>query len=278
VILARAIGDLWHRVEMRVCTLGLLLTAALTSSACFQMTTVLKVNGDGSGTIEHRMLYTTAALTQLRNFAALGGKRGPGDDPLSEQQARDLVTSIGPGVTYVSSTPVQSPIGQGRDAVYAFTDVSQLRISTQPAAPGGISVKAGGMSSQGETITFSIARQADGNATLRINVPEPNFVEALGSPAAANQLAMVKTLLAGAKVLLAVEPNGPVVRTSSPWVEGQRVTLLEVDLDKVLGDETLVPRLQAAKTPDEAKGIIKTAPGLKINLDREITVEFTPAK
>jgi hypothetical protein len=242
------------------------------------MTTVLKVNGDGSGTIEHRMLYTTAALTQLRNFSALGGKRGPGDDPLSEQQARDLVTSIGPGVTYVSSAPVQSPIGQGRDAVYAFTDVSQLRISTQPAAPGGISVKAGGMSSQGETITFSIAHQADGNATLHINVPEPNFVDALGSPAAANQLGMVKTLLAGAKVLLAVEPNGPVVKTSSPWVEGQRVTLLEIDLDKVLGDDTLVPRLQAAKTSDEAKTIIKTAPGLKINLDREITVEFTPAK
>jgi hypothetical protein len=278
VILARAVGDLWHGVEMRVSTLVILLTAALASSACFQMTTVLKVNGDGSGTIEHRMLYTTAALAQLRNFAALGGKRGPGDDPLSEQQARDLVTSIGPGVTYVSSSPVQSPIGQGRDAVYAFTDVSRLRISTQPAAPGGISVKAGGMSSQGETITFSIARQADGVATLHINVPEPNFVEALGSPAAANQLAMVKTLLAGAKVLLAVEPNGTVLRTSSPWVEGQRVTLLEVDLDRVLGDETLVPRLQAAKTPDEAKAVIKTAPGLKINLDREITVEFTPAK
>ncbi len=89
---------------------------------------------------------------------------------------------------------------------------------------------------------------------------------------------MVKTLLAGAKVMLAVEPNGAVVRTSSPWVEGQRVTLLEVDLDKVLGDETLVPRLQAAKTPTRPRRIIKTAPGLKINLDREITVEFTPAK
>ena len=44
----------------------------------------------------------------------------------------------------------------------------------------------------------------------------------------------------------------------------------------MLKDETLLPRLQAAATPDEAKAIIKGAPGLKINLDRAITIEFTP--
>jgi hypothetical protein len=263
---------------MRSTKLLALLAAALWSSACFQMTTVLKVNADGSGTIEHRMLYTTAALAQLRQFAALGGSRGPSNDPLSEQQARDLVTSIGPGVTYVTSRPVRSPIGEGRDATYAFTDVSQLRISTQPAAPAGISLRAQGLSTDGQTITFSIVHQPDGNAVLHINVPEPNFLDALGTPAAAGQIGMIKTLLAGAKVLLVVEPGGPVVRTSSPWVEGQRVTLLEIDLDRLLGDETLVPRIQAAKTPEEAKAIVKSAAGLKINLDRDITIEFTPAK
>ena len=56
------------------------------------------------------------------------------------------------------------------------------------------------------------------------------------------------------------------------------MTLLEVDLDEILKDETLIPRLQAAKTQDEAKDIVKKAAGLKINLDRDITVEFTPAK
>jgi hypothetical protein len=77
-------------------------------------------------------------------------------------------------------------------------------------------------------------------------------------------------------VLLSVEPAGTVVRSSSPYVEGPRVTLLEVDLDEVLKDETLLPRLQAATTPDEAKAVIKGATGLKINLDRTITIEFTP--
>ena len=96
--------------------------------------------------------------------------------------------------------------------------------------------------------------------------------------AVALQIGMIKTMLAGARMLLVAEPNGTVARTSSPYVDGRRVTLLEVDLDEVLKDETLLPRLQAAKTQDEAKAIVKAAQGLKINLDRDITIEFTPAK
>ena len=189
-----------------------------------------------------------------------------------------MTASIGPGVTYVSSEPITSPAGQGRVTTYAFTDVSQLRISTQPAAPGGMSIRTPTFSTEAETITFSLAREPGGNAVLQINVPEPNFLDALGSPNATAQLGMIKTLLAGARVLLAVEPAGTVVRSSSPYVEGPRVTLLEVDLDEVLKDETLLPRLQAAATPDEAKAVIKGAAGLKINLDRAITIEFTPKK
>jgi hypothetical protein len=254
------------------------LLAALASSACFQMTTVLKVNADGSGTIEHRMVYSNAGLAQLRQFTALGGGRAQSVDPTSEQQARELVSSIGPGVTYVSSTPVTTANGRGREAVYAFTDVTQLRISTQPAAPAGITARAQGFRTEGGSVTFSLTHEAGGNAVLHIVVPEPDFLNALGSPQAASQIAMVQQLLAGAKILLAAEPSGPIVKTSSPYVDGQRVTLLEIDLDAVLKDQTLIPRLQAAKTQDEAKAVIKSATGLKINLDHDITIEFTPAK
>jgi len=263
---------------MRSFRLSGVLAIGLLSGGCFQMTTLMKVNGDGSGTIEHRMVYTTAALAQLRQFAALGGGRGQGVDPLSEQQARSMTASIGPGVTYVTSTPISSPLGQGREAIYAFTDVSQLRISTQPAAPGGLTVRTQAFSTTAETITFSLTHEPGGNAVLHIHVPEPNFLGALASPGAASQIGMIKTMLAGAQLLLVAEPSGTLVKTSSPYVDGSRVTLLEVDLDQVLRDETLLPRLQAAKTQDEAKAIVKNAGGLKINLDRDITIEFTPAR
>ncbi len=266
---------------MRALRFAVVVAAALASGACFQMTTVLRVNGDGSGTITHRMVYSTQAITQLRQFAAFAGRGGASTaafDPLSEQQARDMAASIGPGVTYVSSAPVDEPNGQGRETTYAFTDVSTLRISTQPAAPGGLGIGPAQAAGTSESITFSMTQEPNGNAVLHIFVPEPNFLDALGSPAAAQQIGMVKTMLAGAKVLLMAEPAGTVVHTSSPYVDGARVTLLEVDLDEVLKDDTLLPRLQAARTADEARAIVQGASGLKINFDRDITIEFTPAK
>ena len=248
---------------------------AFACAGCFQMTTVLKVKGDGSGTIDHRMVYSTRALAQMRS---LGGGGGEPVDPSSEAQARTLAAAIGPGVSYVTSTPIGMPAGQGRDATYAFTDVAQLRVSTQPAAPPGLSINTPALKTDGETVTFSLTQNPNGNAVLHIHVPEPNFLDALGSKGAASQIPMIKTLLGGAHVLLAVEPDGALVRTSSPFVDGARVTLLEVDLDEVLKDETLIARLKAATTQDEAKAAVRAAAGVKINLDREITVEFTPAK
>jgi hypothetical protein len=265
---------------MRHLRLAVLLTGTLGCAGCFNMTTILKVDGDGRGTIEHSMLLTTQAVAQLRQLAMLGGRGGGGGqtfDPLSEKQAREMASVIGPGVTFVSSAPITTAAGQGRESIYAFTDVNQLKISTQPPAPGGINVRANGLSTEGETITFSLTHETNGNAVLHINVPEPNWFDTLGSGAASGQINMIKSVLAGAHILLAVEPPGTLVRSSSPYVDGQRVTLLEVDLDRVLKDETLIARLQAASTPDALKAIVKDAPGLKINFDREITVEFTPS-
>ena len=238
------------------------------------MTTVLKVGGDGAGTIEHTMVFTPGAIAQLRQFAAFTG-RGQGQpfDPLSEQQARDMASVIGESVTYVSSKPVNTPFGQGRESTYAFAYVNHLKISTQPATPPGAPAIGAA-----ETVTFSLTHEASGTATLHIRVPEPNWLGTIGTLNANGQLGMIKTVLAGARVLLAVEPGGPLVKTSSPYADAQRVTLLGVDLDEILKDETLVPRLSAAKTQEEVMEIMRHAAGLKINLDREITVEFAPVK
>jgi hypothetical protein len=266
-----------HLLLMRRLAQFLPVLGAFACAGCFQMTTVLKVKADGSGTLDHRMVYSTRALAQMRSLGGLGGG-AQSVDPSSEAQARTLATAIGPGVSYVNSTPISTPTGQGREATYAFSDVTQLRISTQPAAPAGVSINTQGFKTDGETVTFSLTHDPGGSTILHIHVPEPNFLDALGSKGAASQIPMIKTLLGGAHVLLAVEPEGTLVRTSSPFVEGPRVTLLEVDLDEVLKDEALIERLKAATTQDEAKAAVRAAAGVKINLDREITVEFTPPK
>jgi hypothetical protein len=85
---------------------------------------------------------------------------------------------------------------------------------------------------------------------------------------------MLRPMLAGAHITIAIEPAGRLVHTSSPYADGQRVTLADVNVDSLLNDATLIARLQAARTPDEMKTVLNSVPGLKVNLDREITIEF----
>src|SRR5439155_8449207 len=211
---------LWHPVRMRFARTCLIVLTILACTGCFHMATVMKVNGDGSGTIEHRMLFTTQALAQLRQFAALGGGRAV--DPTSEQQAREMASALGPGVTYVSSTPVKTPTGEGRDAIYAFTDVNQLRVATQPAAPGGITLRTPALTTEADALTFSLTREANGNRVLHVIVPENKLIDAIASNAATlpQQMPMIKSMLAGAQIALTVEPAGPLVRASTPYVDG----------------------------------------------------------
>src|SRR5438132_4659933 len=110
-------------VLMKTLRFVLVLAGALLCSACFQFSTVLTLKADGSGTIDQRLLFTQAAVAQLRQLASLGG--GTQDfDPVSEKQVREAAASMGPGVTYVSSTVINTSEGVGRDTKYAFADIN----------------------------------------------------------------------------------------------------------------------------------------------------------
>jgi len=260
-----------------------LLLCGVVCGGCFQSTTVLVVKGDGSGTIQQRTIVLTAALAQMRQLAARGGRSAATIDPLSEDQARALAASLGQGVTLVSTNPIKTPEGEGRESTYAFTDVSQLRVSEQPPAPPDIAARSPALSPDAPKVSFSLARQENGNAVLHINVPVPSlFASPDGSgginPTVIDQLQALRVVLAGAHLVLATEPAGAIVRTNSLWRESGRITLLEIDLDKLLADPAFVARVRAAKSADEVKAVLKDAPGLKVTLEPDIAIEFTPAR
>jgi len=255
--------------------------AVLPLAGCFQAATVIKLKADGSGTIEQRLLLTEAAMEQLRGFAILSGGNATGADPTSEAQARSVAGSFGPDVVYVSSTPVKTDTAQGRDSVYAFTDITKLRLSEQPRLPGGMTFSQGGSANAGE-ITFLLAREADGNSVLRIQLPKFNLLPIPAGPngammaPTAQQIDMVKGILAGARLTVGIEPEGRLVRTSSPFVEGNRVTLIDLDFDKAVADPALAAKLQSLKNVEDVKAAITTLQGVKITMDPEISIAFAP--
>jgi hypothetical protein len=266
---------------MRALAFALLLTVGLACEGCFQSATLITVNGDGSGTLQQTLLFSGAALIQMRQVAPLTGGSNKAFDPFSEEQARQLAPSLGPNVRYVSSTPITTGEGLGRTIVYAFSDINQLRLNEQPPAPGGVTIRSKQLNTE-QNIRFVLAPQPDGHVLLRILVPQPP--EPAKSRTAAplrpspEEIATMKETFAGARLSIAVRPSGEIVRTSSPWVENGTVTLIDLDFDQLAGDDGVLARLRGVGSVEEAKAALSGVPGVKIPASREVTIEFTPKK
>lgn len=258
-------------MAMRFLRTVLVVAVGLGSTACFQSNTLVKLKADGSGTIEQRIVFTAAAVQQMKQLG--GGANTANFDPLSDDVVRDLATGFGTGVRLVSSTPVKNATGEGRDIVFAFDDIAVLRVSQQP--PG-----ASALGGTGDALAFTLTRRG-GTVLLHIGMPGvSNLTGAVGGPGGAApapaQLGMLKMLLAGARVSIAVEPTGRLVRTSSPYVEGNRVTLLDLPIDALFADPTLLTRLSTAPDAASAQALLAGVPGLKVPAEPEITIEFAP--
>jgi hypothetical protein len=258
-------------------------------AGCLNSTTVINVRPDGSGTIEQTMTMNAQAAAQLQQMASsFGGAEGAKKGGLfNEADMRAAASKLGEGVTFVSATPIKTAEAEGTKAVYAFADITKLRLEQKPPTPGPAGAM-GGMSAKSsqEEMLFRFAKLPAGTSQVTVVFPERKIEAAKPTPAAkpakanpadpmaAAGLAMAKQMLNGLRIAIYMQPAGRIVKTNSQYVDGQRVTLLEMDLGELLRDEAMLQKLQGAGSLEEAKSLMKGIKGAKINLDSEVSVEF----
>jgi len=72
-----------------------------------------------------------------------------------------------------------------------------------------------------------------------------------------------------------IEPELPIVRTNTPHVDGQRVTLVRVAAEPLLLDDEIDRRfLLRPGSLDELRLRLHDTPGVTVALDREIRIEL----
>ena len=273
-----------------VLRLSIVLLLAAVTSGCITALTSIKLRPDGSGTIEQTLSMSAAAAAQFAEMAsgfsdaAPGAKKDAPPELFSEKEMKEAVTKYGEGVVFVSSKPLKTADRVGRVAIYQFADISKLRIDQKPQT-GDMP----GASSKGaiEDVLFRFAKQPSGTSQLTVVFPEAKFGpgsagekaddKGKGSKAKTlepGQLEMMKKLFEGLKVAIDVDVLGTIVKTNSPFVQGSRVTLLEMDFAELLANEQLLSQIGQPESIEEAKQMLKNVKGFKVNLDREVTIEF----
>ncbi len=273
---------------------ALALIAILFLPACLQQEKVIKLKTDGSGTVEETMVMSKEVVAQMKQMtegfgSLLQGKDkagGGGAAPfqiMDEKKLREAAEKMGDGVTFVSATPVTTPMGEGYKAIYAFTDINKLKVDqnpgdNMPGADNPMLQKAN--KTKKEPVKFEFTKGSPASLTVKLPQPKPGDLpkERPQMPAGGQDMAgmMMQQMFKDMKISLAIEVAGRIVQTNAEYKDATRVTLMEMDFNKVLANPEKFQALTAAqpKTIEEAKGLVKGVDGIKAETQPVVTVKF----
>src|SRR4029077_3940157 len=130
-----------------------------------------------------------------------------------------------------------------------------------------------------DDVAFTFLRHPGGTSVVTVLFPEPDLSKKKDTDTESKkpdptQLAMMKKMLDGLRIEIALEVAGAIVKTNSPYVQGSKVTLLEMDFAELMTNDAVLGRLPHPESIEDAKQMLKGVKGMKINLDREVSVEF----
>ena len=267
---------------MRTLRALLLVAASASLAGCINSATLIKVKPDGSGTVEQTTLVNTGAMKAMMPGMTQPGQSG---SAVNEADLKRTAERMGKGVRLVSAEPAKNGTFEGVKAIFAFDDINQVAISQDPTMSGSTSDNPFGgaaapppenpvkflLKRNGSTSTLTVQFQ---DKPVPADKPMPQGGPDLSDPTVLN---MVKTMFDGFKVNIDVEVLGSIVKTNAEYVNGSRVTLLDLDLGLLFQDQDKLKALQGKVAPgaslSEVKPYLKDVKGIKID-GPMVTVEF----
>lgn len=252
---------------------------------CMEVTTVVTVSKDGSGTITETM-YMSAAIQQMMTGMGGGGDVKITEQPIDIAKYKAKVTKMGEGVIFVSAEKVKREDGAaGEKVVYSFDDITKIKLQSAPEKPGPGGAPGGQTSKKPQSISFGFVK---GNpAKLTMNIPQRDTPEdaeetvpAVAPPAgtpSAKELAQMKQMFGGFRFRIMVKVDGAITKTNASFVDGNVVTVLDMNIGELLENEEQFKKLAAMgpiQDMETAKKLLKDFPGLKIETEQKVHIEF----
>ena len=267
---------------MKALKIVVLFALSLALMGCFESIVLLRVNKDGSGTIEETVVISDSFMELMKSFGS--EEEGEEDkDVIDEEQLTAKAASMGEGVRYVSAQPVKTDRGSGYKAIYSFSDINDVRINQNPGE--NVSPPPMGGEEQGpveEWLRFNFS----GGRTATLEIIYPQDMEMHQEEKSAESEAdmdsnpemmeMMRELYQDMHIGIAVEVDGEITDTNASYVDGSTVTLMDIDFAKILEDEEKFKELMSAnpETVEEMKQLVKDNPGIKVEIEESIRIRF----
>lgn len=276
-----------------------LLVVTLSMVGCIETQMLVTVRSDGGGSIREHVQMKSEMVAMLRQMtmsfqaAFSDDDETPAEPPapkefFSEEEIRQNAEKLGSDVRYVSHEMIDDGRKMGYVALYEFDDINTVHVNQNPGASmpemGG---DVGGVDSEEEFVLFSFTPGSPARLIIRPPSDEEDENEmtewaddedsdADGEEESAEGFDQMVEFLRDMRVLVQVAVEGGIVESNATHVDGNVITLMDIDFNKLLDDPDKLKQLEKAETmsPAAAKALLKDIPGLRVEVEDEVFVSF----
>jgi hypothetical protein len=283
-------------------------------TACIDAGTHIHINKDGSGTITETVLMEKQAAKSISGMMqsmseTLGGQKDKTLDSNFWWKKEDIekrVPHMGEGVTLKSLEPCETDTGSGYKATFAFTDINKVSIhpdpntrapeqqcqvedpadtqDTEQTTTGQPAPEATNNPSPDDNITFNFTPGSP--AKLTINMPKTKDAEKTciteqaqneeANPFTAGMIGAMSQMFKGMRAKSTITVEGNIVQTNATYRDGDTITLMEIDFDKLLSDTKVMEKIMQNQEGSfgENMALLKDNPNVKYDQNNPITIEF----
>ncbi|PYR54818.1 MAG: hypothetical protein DMF85_21230, partial [Acidobacteria bacterium] len=247
-------------------------------AGCIDDAIVVHLRPDGSGTIDVRH-------TLLKSFYAELSQQPPANDEEAVPPI-DIERMFGARLRVTRTATSQTATAYTRTTTLAFDDITKVTLMFPPFVVDGRMGWSGNTSDDGFPLMhFALRDHGDGDRLLTLSVPHESFPKpGDGTPESSTVSSnegdngLTQRLSKGARLHLLVDVDAPVLRTNAPAREGNRMTVVSLDFEKMTASREFHERdvVMHPLSFEELRWAFDGVPGAVLPQDREITIEFLP--
>lgn len=255
-------------------------------TGCIEIFTTIKLQPDGSGIIEKKVMMRNETIAFISTFLSNRlDSTSKAFDIFDEDKFRLDAADMGKGVTYISGKKQVSENKQGYYIIYSFKDISNLIVEQNPgrlfANPSIDQME--DSSKREESISFKFTK--NNPSTLLIIMPSEKLQEeskekitsAIDTIQFDNEMeGNLKQMLSDMKMSFVVDVQKQIKQTNAAYIEGSKVTIAEINFGKLVDNPNNYKKFLQLKdkTFRQAKEFLNDIPGIKIELNNQVSVKF----
>lgn len=267
-------------------TIPIFILFSVLFAGCLQVETTLKVNKDGSGTINEKVLFSKTFVNMIKEFTQSFDDSASADSEellfFKDDEIKADAKDYGENVKYVSHELISDNNWEGYKAVYSFDDISKVKIKPDPDSKVEIGTASTEETTEEEYYFFKFVKGS--TPELIINRPDMESsteIEDEGETETTEQTndemgEEFLELMKGMKVSVDVLVDGQIVNTNATYVQGSKVTLFEMDLSEMMKNKEAFKEFKdkEPKNIDELKVFLEKFQGMKIETEKPVSVKF----